>query len=114
MSLYRQGGESGKVHNTVKERWLNKDPELVNGMLALGDYAYQAKVALESSNVEKLVELIDLNFTMRRRLYGDEVVGLRNIALAELAKEFGLAAKFTGSGGAFVMIRRDCTGLGQW
>lgn len=33
------GGESGAVHNTVRSRWEQRDPELVDGMRVLGNIA---------------------------------------------------------------------------
>jgi hypothetical protein len=50
------------------------------------------------------------NFAMRRKLYGDAVVGAENIAMIDIAKEHGLSAKFTGSGGALVCMRSDGQG----
>ena len=50
------------------------------------------------------------NFAMRRKLYGDAVVGAENIAMIDIAKVHGLSAKFTGSGGALVCMRSDGQG----
>ena len=101
------GGESGKVHSTVRERWINRDPELCSGMQLLGSLTDSAVECLLSDDREKLAELMDLNFATRRKLYGDSVVGLRNIEAVELAtKQLNLAAKFTGSGGALVCLPR--------
>lgn len=106
------GGDSGKVHSTVKERWLRQDEELVRGMQELGSYASAAKDALISGDAKILATLMNQNFRMRRRLYGDNVVGIENIAISEIIKSHGLACKFTGSGGAFVCIRED--GVAGW
>jgi mevalonate kinase len=104
--------ESGRVHSTVRERWAARDPELIQGMAKLGEYADRAKQMLETRNFEELGTLMDLNFAMRRKLYGDNVVGALNIAAVELANEIGFAAKFTGSGGAILcLFRADCN---QW
>ena len=101
------GGDSGKVHSTVKERWLNKDPQLIEGMMQLGKYADDAVDSLINNDSERLASLMEMNFAMRRKLYGDSVVGLKNIAMIDLAKSFGLSAKFTGSGGALICIRKS-------
>eukprot|EP01035_Chromulina_nebulosa_P017980 gene17980-23612_t len=82
------GGESGKVHSTVKERWNKKDIELINGMNTL-----------------------DQNFSIRRHLYGDNVVGYKNILAVNLATRYGLSAKFTGSGGALLCIPKETKSL---
>eukprot|EP01041_Mallomonas_annulata_P001241 gene1241-2408_t len=102
------GGESGKVHSTVKERWARKDPELSQGMVTLGELADAAVQCLETRDVAGLAILVDKNFALRRQLYGDAVVGHKNIAVAELIhQKLNMSAKFTGSGGAFLLVRRD-------
>ena len=49
---------------------------------------------------------------MKGRMYGDAVVGARNIEMIDTAAAHGMAAKFTGSGGAIVCVR-DLKGGGQ-
>ena len=111
MPSFRPGGNSGKVHSDVRDRWKRGDPEVHEGMKALAALVDSAKTCLESGDFVKLAELMDINFAIRRRVYGDAVVGAENIMIAEIAsKELNLAAKFTGSGGAFVMLRRDGRG----
>eukprot|EP01038_Epipyxis_sp_PR26KG_P005864 gene5864-8088_t len=104
------GGDSGKVHSTVRERWNRKDEDLVLGMRELGVYADQAINCLQQHDTIGLAILMEKNFAMRRKLYGDNVVGEKNIAMVQLANKFGFSAKFTGSGGALLCIRKD--GLG--
>jgi hypothetical protein len=53
---------------------------------------------------------MELNFAGRRRMYGDGPVGALNIRMVEVAASFGLSAKFTGSGGALVCLRKDGMG----
>ena len=57
-----------------------------------------------------LGELMATNFATRRSLYGDGPVGQLNIAMVDLANTLQLNAKFTGSGGALVCIRKDGQG----
>ena len=101
------GGDSGTVHSTVKERWAKQDPDLVSGMAELGSYADQAVESLQKKDYSLLARLMDKNFLMRRRLYGDEVVGSTNIAAVALANTLGFAAKFTGSGGAILCLSQE-------
>ena len=140
------GGESGKVHSTVRNRWNqpDRDTVLVDGMRTLGCLADEAVECLrnmkscgvintdnshttnmKSNNMtdqqddnndddsfsnmpmQKLGELMKMNFSLRRKMYGDAVVGSLNIAMVDLAASLGLSAKFTGSGGALVCIRED-------
>ncbi|GAB5366379.1 hypothetical protein AAMO2058_001138600 [Amorphochlora amoebiformis] len=103
------GGDSGKVHSTVKERWLRGDKTIVTGMKTVASYVDSAVKALKDNKPEALCELMEMNFAMRRKMYGDNVVGERNIELAELAKANGMAAKFSGSGGAVVCVRKPMT-----
>ena len=101
------GSDSGQVHSTVKERWQRRDPELVEGMKFLGSLADKAKQCLQNSrDCNVLSDLMDQNFAMRRKLYGDQVVGAKNIQCIELANSLGMAAKFTGSGGAMICLPR--------
>jgi glucuronokinase len=108
----RVGKESGKTHSTVRQRWAERDPELVQGMKDIAGLADQAVVALQNKNYGRLAELMETNFATRRRLYGDKVVGAKNVRLAEVAAQCGLAAKFTGSGGAFVCVKKIPVGDG--
>jgi len=81
-------------------------------MKELGAYADQAIRCLETQNYSLLATLAESNFAMRRSLYGDVVVGEKNIRMVQLAKERGLSAKFTGSGGALLCLRSD--GVNAW
>eukprot|EP00607_Mallomonas_marina_P008645 CAMPEP_0182423652 /NCGR_PEP_ID=MMETSP1167-20130531/9728_1 /TAXON_ID=2988 /ORGANISM="Mallomonas Sp, Strain CCMP3275" /LENGTH=263 /DNA_ID=CAMNT_0024602833 /DNA_START=295 /DNA_END=1086 /DNA_ORIENTATION=+ len=105
------GGESGRVHSTVKQRWLEGEEDTVKRMQRIAELADEAVCCLHNHDAIGLCALIDKNFSLRRQIYGDEVVGEKNIRVAELASaQLNLAAKFTGSGGAFLMMRRDGTG----
>lgn len=106
------GGDSGKVHSTVKERWNSGDFEVIDGMKTLAAYAEEAKYCLFNRNYLRLAALMKLNFATRRKLYGDSVVGAKNLEVALLADELGFSAKFSGSGGAILCLRSD--GLGWY
>lgn len=82
------------------------------GMRDIADLADQGMAALQSRNYGKLANLIETNFATRRRLYSDKVVGAKNIRLADVAARCGLAVKFTGSGGAFVCLKKTPEGEG--
>lgn len=105
-------GDSGKVHSDVRKRWLGGERGLVDGMKAVGALAQKARDAIEAGKPELLGDLMNTNFAMRRKMYGDAVVGSRNIKLAELATQQGMAAKFSGSGGAVVCLRMQRTSSG--
>lgn len=99
------------MHNTVRARWESQDPELVQGMAQLGSLADAAVACLQERRFADLAALMERNFALRLQLYGPAVVGAKNLAMVRLAGELGLSAKFTGSGGALVCLRRDGSGL---
>ena len=80
-------------------------------MSALGKLADTAKEALEGGRSHELAALMAQNFAWRRKMYGDAVVGAVNLKAIEIAESCGLAAKFTGSGGALVCMNNSCA---QW
>ena len=104
------GGDSGAVHSSVKDRWLAGDTGVHRGMQQLGELADEAKACILEGDKKRLGVLMDQNFSLRRQMYGDAVVGEKNIQVVQLAGRLGLAAKFTGSGGALVCIKRDGSG----
>jgi glucuronokinase len=72
--------------------------------------ADQAVACLKTQDITGLAALVEQNFAMRRALYGDAVVGPLNIRMVQLAKDYGMSAKFTGSGGALLCLRSDGSG----
>ena len=95
------------MHSTVKQRWQDQDPALIQGMQSLGQLADLSQVAIENSHYSLLTSYIAQNFALRRQLYGDDVVGRDNILVVELLERYQLIGKFTGSGGAIVCMRAD-------
>ena len=69
-----------------------------------------ARESLVIGDTPALAALMSQNFATRRALYSDEVVGVKNVQVAGLLEGRGLAAKFTGSGGAFVCLNKRGTG----
>ncbi|MBL8238569.1 MAG: GHMP kinase [Bryobacterales bacterium] len=86
-------------HNNVRERWRNKDPEVVDAMRTWASYAEQGREALASGDRAKLHRLIDANFDLRARLYK---LDKGNLEMIQLARSTGASANFAGSGGAIV------------
>jgi len=76
-------------------------------MRELGTYADRSLQALHDGDFLLFSSYFPKNFAMRRKIYGDPVVGERNIQVVSMAESFGLAAKFTGSGGAILCVRND-------
>ncbi|KAH6571377.1 hypothetical protein BASA60_007206 [Batrachochytrium salamandrivorans] len=107
MAYVRQPKESGQVHHTVKQRFESGDQEVVQGMQYLGGLAHQAQLAMISGDTPALARLFDDNFALRRKLYGDEVIGAQTLKIVDLAHMHGHAAKLSGSGGCVIGLWRD-------
>lgn len=86
-------------HNNVRERWRDKDPEVVEAMQTWASYAERGRQALLDGDRAKLHELIDANFDLRARLYQ---LDQGNLEMIQLARSTGASANFAGSGGAIV------------
>lgn len=95
---------SGKAHNPIHFRYENGDADVIAAMRQFAEFAEQGRAAIERGDVSLLGELMNRNFDLRRELYGDEVIGAQNLEMVELARGFGLPAKFTGSGGAITGV----------
>lgn len=66
--------------------------------------AQQGVAALQQQDTATLGSLMNRNFALRRQLFGDAALGATNIRMVELPQSIGCAAKFTGSGGAAVVL----------
>jgi glucuronokinase len=97
-----QPKESGKVHNNIKALYQQGDETVVKAMQQFAQFASEAREALENGDSQRLASLMDANFDLRRSLYGDAVIGEKNLRMIQLAREHGNAAKFCGSGGCIV------------
>ncbi|GAQ91706.1 GHMP kinase family protein [Klebsormidium nitens] len=98
----RNPSDSGKVHSTVKKRWLEGDLGIRTAMEEVASIAEEGREALEKGDHKAIAELMNRNFDLRRQMFGDEALGAMNIDMVMTARSVGAAAKFTGSGGAVV------------
>ncbi|KAI8341682.1 hypothetical protein BC941DRAFT_509782 [Chlamydoabsidia padenii] len=99
--------DSGKVHSTVKQRFLNGDTEIIQAMQQFGNLTDQARTALENGDHHAFAQLMTENFELRRKTYGDDVVGAKNLQMVNIVRRHGGHAKFSGSGGAIVIFMPD-------
>lgn len=99
--------DSGKIHSLVAARFHDGDPEVIAGMKRFAEYTDQAYEALAARDYDTLGRLMNANFDLRRKLYGDDWIGAKNLEMIELARSLGLPAKFSGSGGAIVGFYED-------
>ncbi|KAL3640097.1 Glucuronokinase 1 [Castilleja foliolosa] len=96
--------DSGKVHSTVRQRWLNGEKFIISSMEEVAKIALEGRAALIEKDNEKLASLMNRNFDLRRQMFGDDALGDVNIEMVEVARQVGAASKFTGSGGAVVVF----------
>ncbi|XP_060193047.1 glucuronokinase 1-like [Lycium barbarum] len=99
--------DSGKVHSTVRQRWLDGDEFIRSTMEEVANIAVEGRKALLEKDYNKLTALMNHNFDLRRRMFGDDALGAMNIEMIEIARRVGAASKFTGSGGAVVVFCPD-------
>ncbi|KAI9021437.1 ribosomal protein S5 domain 2-type protein, partial [Phycomyces nitens] len=94
--------DSGKVHSTVKQRFLAGDIKIIEGMRVFANLTDKAQESLKAGDHQRFGELMTCNFENRRSIYGDDVVGKVNLRMIEIARQNHCDAKFSGSGGAIV------------
>ncbi|KAJ3111183.1 Multidrug resistance-associated protein 1 [Physocladia obscura] len=94
--------DSGAFHSDARARYEAGDEVVISAMREMASLAVRARDALAANDTHTLAELMDRNFEIRRLVYGDRVVGARNLAVVNVAREFGYAAKFSGSGGCIL------------
>jgi glucuronokinase len=113
LAYVNEPSDSGKIHSDVKYRYQQNDPEVVSAMRTFGEYASECKAALERRDFDRVGELMNKNFDLRRKIFGDRVIGEKNLEMIQIARELGFPAKFSGSGGAIVGIYRTWEELRQ-
>ncbi|KAJ4827559.1 Glucuronokinase 1 [Turnera subulata] len=96
--------DSGKVHSTVRQRWLAGDKFIISSMEEVAELGLQGQSAILEKDYPKLANLMNRNFDLRRSMFGDDALGALNIEMVEVARRVGAASKFTGSGGAVVVF----------
>ncbi len=98
------GEGSETVHNNVRQRWLEGDPEVVAAMQDFAGYAQEAYDLLAAGRGAEIGPLLDKNFERRRSIFN---LDPRNVDMVERARSVGAHAKFAGSGGALVGTYED-------
>ena len=91
---------SGKIHSDVKYRYEQNEPAVVDAMKTFGEYASECQEAL--ARHDRVGELMNQNFDLRRKIFGDGVIGEKNLEMIQIARDLGCSAKFPGSGGAVI------------
>lgn len=96
--------DSGRMHSDVKQRWANGDKEIIDAAVSWAKLVDDL-IAAESTHsiADVLGPLMDQNFNLRRRIYGDACLGWKNLRMVDIARSHGAHAKFPGSGGAILL-----------
>lgn len=93
---------SGTVHRPIRERWLERDREVVRQYLRIAHLARMAKRALLAEEWDRLGEMMVENHEIQRDLGGS---GPENDRLIQTALDAGaLGAKLAGAGGGGTII----------
>lgn len=93
------GKVSGKVLNTVKQRYENGDEYVYKTLSDIATLAEKGKDAIIRRDYNKLNELINKNFDLRCKIMN---ISESNLEMVKTARECGASAKFSGSGGAII------------
>ncbi|MBD3182951.1 hypothetical protein GF312_11720 [Candidatus Poribacteria bacterium] len=101
------GKNSGMIHSSVKDKFNQGDREITEKMKKLAKLTLDAKDALIKGKKDRLGKLMDMNFDLRREIYGDDVIGKDNLKMINTARKMDAPAKFPGSGGAVVGMYED-------
>ncbi len=105
LSYLGDPSDSGRIHSDVRRRFDGGDEGVAAAMRRFARLTEEAREELlkagGSSSAEKdwsgLAGLMNENFELRRRVYGDECLGRQNIRMVEIGREFGAACKFPGT-----------------
>ena len=62
MSMFSQM----QVHSTVRQRWLNGDEFIISSMAEVANIAAEGQSVILEKNHQKLAELMNRNFDLRR------------------------------------------------
>ncbi|XP_073513490.1 uncharacterized protein [Phyllobates terribilis] len=107
LAYLRDPSDSGVIHNNVRQRWQNGDPEVIEAMAIFAELTDKARSAIEEKNWEELAELMKRNLSLRRSIFTDACLGPGNLKMIEIAQQHGCAVKLPGSGGAVIGLCFD-------
>lgn len=95
---------SGAVFNNLKERFNNGDSLVHQTIRDLADIATEGRTAILNRDYTTLNRLINLNFDLRCKIMN---ISASNMEFVNTARESGVSAKFSGSGGAIIGMYPD-------
>lgn len=95
---------SDVFHNNIRQRYLSGEKAVVDAMSQIADLAREGRDALFEKDHQRLGNLMNRNFDIRRSIYK---LNPRHIEMIDLARSLGASATFSGSGGSIIGIYRD-------
>lgn len=98
------GKVSGKVFNTLKQRYDSGDEQAHKVLQEIANLAKLGKDALINHNYDELNKLINKNFDLRSQILQ---ISESNHEMIKTARACGASAKFSGSGGAIIGMYQD-------
>ncbi|MBN2214768.1 MAG: hypothetical protein JW723_11035 [Bacteroidales bacterium] len=98
------GKVSGKVLNTIKQRYDAGDKEAIATLDEIALLAQKGKDAILNHDYDLLNEMINKNFDLRCKIMQ---ISESNLEMVNTARACGASAKFSGSGGAIIGMYRD-------
>ena len=98
------GKVSGKVLNTVKQRYDSGDELVLSSLNEIASLADKGRDAIKKRDYKLLNELINKNFDLRCKIMN---ISDSNHEMVNIARNCGASAKFSGSGGAIIGVYQD-------
>ncbi len=98
------GGSSGAAHAGVRARFDAGDVRVTGAMRTLAQLAHDARAALQKNDTDAFAAALDAGYDVRAAVFE---LDPRHAALVACARELGLSATYTGSGGAIAGIASD-------
>ena len=98
------GGASGAAHAGVRARFEAGEPRVVAAMETLARLAHEARAALQAPDHTAFAATLDAGYDVRASVFD---LDPRHAAMIATARELGLSATYTGSGGAIAGIAAD-------
>lgn len=98
---------SGTVHKSIRERWLDGEPKVVDAYVDIARLARAAKKALLACDWDALGDLMNRNHAIQRDLGGSGESNEKLIRAALSAGALGAKLAGAGGGGTIIALARD-------
>lgn len=98
------GKVSGQVLDDIRVGYERRDKFVLDTLHRLAEIAEAGKDALLRSDLEKLHDLMNENFDLRRQIMK---ISQNNLEMIQTARQCGASAKFAGSGGSIIGLYTD-------